>query len=652
MSSQTETDNDTQSLLKEARKCLKKAQDAERENRELAVEDLKFLNSDQWDESLKQQRKVEGRPCLTINRLPAFIDQVVGDQRLNRPRIKVRPADPQGDNELASIIEGLVRTIEYTSRADSVYDYTFEQAVSAGFGYFRIDIDYTSEDSFDRELRIRRIVNPFAVYFDPSAKEMDLSDARWCILTDVISREEFKKRFSDAQPLDFEGAGKGEEFQGWFEKDKVRIAEYWVKEKSKKKVVLLSDGRTMDKKEADLSTKSDTSLSIIEERDSEKYEVKQYLISGNEILDGPTEWKGKYIPIIPVLGKELNIQGKKVLRGLIRHAKDSQRMYNFWRTAAAELVALTPKAPYLLTPEQLEGFEEQWRQANIKTYPYLLYNKTDGSVPQRTSPATVPQGVFTEAQVSVDDMKATTNVHDASLGLQGNETSGKAIMARQREGDVGNFAFIDNLCRAISYAGRILVDLIPKIYDTERIIRIRKEDDSEEAVPINKQITDRHFNPVVINDITQGQYDVMVDTGPNYTTQRMEAVEGMLEFARILPDNAHLFADLIAKNMDWPGASEIFERLQILLPPQMRKQDEEKPPVPTLPPPPKVQIEMAKIQSKEKIELLKLELEKMIAQAKLGLDTKELELKIIDAMRELMGPAPENPAMMLSRKMV
>ncbi len=556
-------------LLREARENRRKAEAAERENRIAALEDLKFVNGEQWPVELKNARDAEGRPCLTINRLPSFIDRVVGDQRQGRPRIKVRPADAGSDPVIAGILGGLIKNIENRSGAEAAYDAAFEQAVTMGIGYLRVETDYADGDSFDQEVLIKHIPNPFSVYLDPDTARPDRSDASWAFVTENVGRDEFRRRFPDARPLDADG-GLGTEFEGWFEKDRVRIAEYWVKRPVKKKVCLMSDGRTLSGDEAEEAVKAapaDAPVEVVKEREAVSHRVCQYLITGNEILEGPKEWAGKFIPIVPVIGKEMNVQGKKVLRGLVRWAKDSQRMYNYWRTIATELVTLTPKAPYLVTPEQIEGHEAMWRDANIKSFPYLLYNQTNGPAPQRQFPSATPQGVFTEAQTAIEEMKAATSVHDARLGIQGNEVTGRAIAARQRQNEAATFAFVDNLTRALAFTGRILVDLIPRIYDTDRTVCVCMEDGSEHFVPINRRTLDASGGPVVLNDLGGGSYSVAVDTGPGYATQRMEAADSMMAFARNVPEAAPVIADLIARNMDWPGAEEIADRLKKTLPP-------------------------------------------------------------------------------------
>lgn len=621
---------DKQEFLALVRERYAEAEQALNENHRLALDDIKHINGEHWPQKIREEREKDGRPCLVINRLPQFVDQVVGDARQNRPQIHVEPVDSESDPQIAKIYSGIIMNIQYQSTAPTTYDMTLEQAVRGGFGFMRVLKQYAGDDEFDQELVIKRIKNPFSVYFDPMAIEYDKSDANYCFVVENIRQKEFKQRFPNATAHNFEQSQTGSSYDGWFTNDSVRIAEYWERKPVETTIVQLSNGVVVDKSEAtpeklqEMATINEVGIpvipTILKERISKSYEIYQYILSGNDILDGPNRWDGKYIPIIPVYGKEIEIDGRTIYISLIRYAKDPQKMYDFWRSCVTESIALAPKAPYLVTPEQIEGHEQMWKTANTKSFPYLLYNASGVGIPARQMPAPVPQGAFTEAQVAVDDIKATIGMYDASLGNRSNETSGKAIMMRQREGDVGTFAFIDNLTRSITHLGRILVDLIPKVYDTERIIRIMGENGSYEKIPINTSQLDNSGYPAILNDITVGKYDVTVRTGPSYTTQRQEAAEGILQFMQYNPAQAPLMADLAAKNMNWPDSDEISRRLYKTLPFELKEPKEgEQPPQPP-PPNPELMIEMEKL----KIEHEKLELEKMKLQVDIEIERMKL----------------------------
>ena len=669
---------DDMEFLDDAKERFKACQDAERENREAALEDLKFVNGEQWNAELLQQRQADGRPCLTINRLPAFIDQVVGDQRQNRPSIKVRPVDDFSDPVVADILEGLIRNIEYASNAEAAYDISFESAVTCGFGAFRVLTDYAHDSAFEQDILIKPIRNPFSVYFDPSCNEPDYSDAKFVFVTELVEKEEFEEMYPEASISPVEG-GRGDE--DWTERlggqEHIRIAEYWYREPVQRKLVMLTDGKAMW--EEDLP--EDAEIAVGKDgkprtRDVESSQIRWCKISQTEILEGPMDWPGKYIPIVPCLGKEVNIEGKRHLRGLVRFAKDAQRMYNYWRTSTAERMAMAPKAPFLLTPEQIRGYEGMWQQANVKNQPYLLYNAiTSVNLPQRVDFPPVPTGEMQEAEIAVDEMKATTGIFDASLGAQGNETSGRAILARQKEGDTATFAFMDNLSRAIRMAGKIIIDLIPKIYDSERVVRVLGPDGAEDLVRVNGADP---MTGKLINDLGTGRYDVVVSAGPSYNTQRQEATASMMELFQAQPALFQIIGDLWISGMDWPKSEEIADRLRRMLPPQvmdpqtkqqmmMEQQQEQQmmaqaqggqPQQQAQPDPAalakmaEMELKKAEMEGKQQLEAQKLQIEAQVAMAEIEIKRQELDIQrqeLILKGREIEGKL-ENEAVKQTRE--
>ena len=642
---------DQRDFLRQARERFERAWAAERENRIEALDDLKFRAGEQWPENVKSERQAASRPTLTINRMPQFIRQVTGDIRQNKPAIKVRPVDGNSDPALARTISGIIRHIEQASDAAVAYNTAADGAATCGIGHFRIVTEYADDDAFEQDIRIRRIRNPFAVYWDPDAEALTREDARWCFVTERLPLEDFKARWPEASPVWFETNEARDELDRWWDGETVRIAEYWVKEPVTKKLALLESGETVSLD--GLGKKAVAALPVVRTREVETHKVVHYLLNGAEILEGPHDWAGRYIPVVPVCGEEVHIGDRVVRHGIIRYAKDPQRLYNYWRTTAAESVALAPKAPWLLTPRQLEGQKAKWESANKGNPPYLLYNPDPSAPPpQRTVPAHPPVAMFQEAQIAVDDLKAVTGIHDASLGAQGNETSGRAILMRQRVGDVGTFVYIDNLARAIRHAGRILVDLIPRIYDTERTVRILGEDDNETFAVIN-QVALGPDGPVVLNDLSAGKYDVEVVTGPSFSTKRIEAAESMMAFVQAVPSAAALISDLIARNMDWPGAEAIAERLKRALPPGVATDG----PVGAETPPPDPAALLAAAQAQAGLAKTQAEIEgKQLDNAKKQLDLSEgadgmealVERKVMESLAAMLNddgtPVAPKPA--------
>jgi len=580
------SDKDT---LAEALEHFKLSEEAESENRKAWIDDVRFARlGEQWPDGVKRQREIDGRPCLTINRLPAMLRQVVNDARQNKPAIKVHPVDSGAKRETAEILNGLIRNIEYTSNADVAYDTALDHAVTGGFGYFRIDVDYACDDEFDLDIKIGRIANPLTVYGDENSTAADSSDWNKAFITELYTESEFEKRWKGAEKSNWESSYRDLP-DGWRDNELVRVAEWWTREEVPAKLLKLSDGMVLYVNEymriKDILDAQ--GITVVGERDTKTNKVKQKIISGAEVLE-ENEWAGKYIPIVPVYGDEVMVEGKRHWISLTRWAKDPQQMFNYWRTASTELVALAPKAPYLGPKGAFNTDADKWATANNVSYPYIEY---DGAVmPQRQPFAGPPAGALQEALNASDDMKSTMGIYDAALGARSNETSGRAILQRQRESDTATFNYIDNLSRAIRHAGRVMVDLIPKVYNAPRIIRVIHEDGSNESVPINQPFTpDQAKSPQAqayeagktqetvdgltrIYDVTTGKYDVTCEAGPSFSTKREEAAAQMMELGRMFPPMMQVAGDLLVKNLDWPGADDIADRLKAMLPPQLQGQ--------------------------------------------------------------------------------
>lgn len=596
-------DNSDDALIATARERARDGASYWKDNWELAEDDLKFLSGDQWPDQVKNERELEQRPCLTNNVLPTFVEQIIGDQLQNKPSIKINATDvtrvPDSETgedttlkikslssgkeyELAETLQGIIKNIEYNCDAEDAYDVAFQSAVEGAFGYLRVRSDYLADDTFEQDLIIEAIENQFSVVIDPSAKKPDKSDMMWCFIDDQMLKVDFKEKYPDAsmEPVNTDSV---DDVGSWFSEQTVRVSEYFTRERVTKKVCLLSDGRSMYKEDIEgvVDELMEQGITIVRERNVKTFKTIWRKITGRDVLEGPIELKCSTVPVIPVYGKSITIKKKKIYRSAIRHSKDAQRMVNYWDSAATESVALAPKAPFSGTPEQIEGFEDEWENANTSNLSFLPFNKDNPNDrgPQRQQPAIVPSAEISLSMQATDKIKSTMGMFDASVGAQGNETSGRAIVARQRESDTGSFRFIDNLSKAIRRVGRLLVELIPTIYDTERVVRLKFPDETEDFVKLNEQIFDDEANNgegewVTISDLSIGKYDVVVTTGPAYTTQRMEAADSMMQFAAAVPQAGAVMADLIALNMDWPGADTIAERLKKIVPPNVLTKEE------------------------------------------------------------------------------
>lgn len=585
-------------ILAEEKEAFEDAQDAESDNRNLFVDDIRFGRlGEQWPEKIRKDRETEFRPCLTNNVMPTFIRQVVNDSRQNRPQIKVKPVDSNSDPATARAIGGIIRNIENQSNAAVAYDTGIDNAASGGFGYWRIAVEYDYDDSFNKCLRIKAVPNPLSVYGDPNSTCADSSDWNRAFVTDLMAKDAFAAQYKGADPIDWEGSGYDGLNAPWREDEQVLVCESWLREKMDRKILMLSSGDIVGAKEYETGRDYFDSIGVTptQERVSKSFKVTQKIMTGAEILK-TTEWAGMYIPIIPIYGEEVNLEGKRYFRSLIRDAKDAQRMANYWDTNATELVALAPRVPYIGEQGAFDA-DLNWKTANSKSHPYLQYKK-GMQLPQRQPIDSGPAaGSITESMRATDKIKGIIGLYDASLGKKSNETSGIAINARKAEGDNSTFHFHDNQTRSIRHTGCILVDLIPKVYTGEQMMRILGEDNKETSIkigqrpegqpatppePTPEQIMqgenpnvhpngygDQTGQPIEhVFDLSIGKYDVVVDTGPSVTTQREQTAGEMMDLLKAFPQAAPFIGDLLVDNLDWKHKDEIAKRLKAMMPQQ------------------------------------------------------------------------------------
>jgi hypothetical protein len=595
-------DKDTAHKLSQMRSRFKMAIAAYSDTREDQLDDLRFMagssdNHYQWPADVLsvrgsvQGQTINARPCLTINKLPQHVRQVTNEQRQNRPSPNVIPVDDDADVEVAEIFDGMIRHIEYISDADVAYDTACDNQVTYGEGYIRILTEYCDETSFDQDIKIGRIRNSFSVYMDPTIQDPCGADAEWCFITEDILKADYERLYPNAMPVSsimVQGVG-DQALSQWLSETTVRIAEYFYCDYKAETLNLYPDGTTTYQGTPQDKMLRQMGLKPTRQRKLQRKSIKWCKTNGYEIIE-EREWAGAYIPVIRVIGNEWSIEGQLEISGLVRNAKDAQRMYNYWVSQEAEMLALAPKAPFIGYGGQFEGYEEKWKTANTQNYPYLEVNPdvTDGAgnilpLPQRAQPPMAQTGLIQAKMGASEDIKAATGQYNASLGMTSNERSGRAILARQREGDVGTYHYVDNLARAIRHVGRQLVDLIPKIYDTQRIARVIGVDgeskmvrlDPNQPEPVRKMVNEQGVVVAKIYNPGVGKYDVKVTTGPSYLTKRQESMDAM---SQILQGNPNLWAaagDLFVKNMDWPGAQEMAQRLKKMIDPKLLQEDDD-----------------------------------------------------------------------------
>jgi len=585
-----------------ARKRLNIAIEATNQNRIYQVQDLRFLagspdNKFQWPEAVVALRENDPngpRPCLTINKLPQHVLQVTNEQRQNRPSIKIIPVDNKGDVEVAEVLTGIVRHIEYASDADAAYSTGGDSQVAIGEGYVRVLSDYTDTRSFEQDLQILGVKNAFSVYMDPIGLQKDPTGAacEWCFIVEDLSEDEFERQYPEADPINWDLAGTGDEWKAWFpDSNTVRIAEYYCFRYEERTLQLWADGATTLEGDEQEAMRVTVGLAPIKTRKTTVRQLMWQKMNGCEIID-ERELPGKYLPVVRMVGNEWYIDGRMVCAGLVRNAKDAQRMFNYWKSTETETLALAPKAPFVGPAEAFEGHEDQWQQANTKNFAYLKYNGFNEAgeridKPERQQPPMPPVGIVNAALGAADDIKSATGQYDPSLGNNPQAKSGVALQREQRKTDVGVFHYIDNQARAVRQVGRIIVDLIPKYYDTRRIARIIGEQQETDHVMIDpsmpqaiqKTKDETGIEQIAINP-SIGKYDVIVSVGPSFTSKRQEAAQMMGEVLQGNPQLMGVIGDLYFKMLDVPGAEEIAKRLKKTLPPGLAEEEDGKEPEP------------------------------------------------------------------------
>ena len=596
-------------IVRDALEQFEYSEEGSVENREAYEEDTKFSRgSDQWPAAVKKQRVQEGRPVLTINKLPALIRSVVNESKQNKPGIVVAPVDNGADQDTADVIQGLTRSIERNSNAQIAYGTAVDHAVTGGFGFFRLDIDYAHPETFELEVGIKRIPNALSVHWDTASTEFDASDWSYAFISDHLDKEDFKRDYPDASMVPFDGNTMSDASAKWLDDDRIRVSEYFKRVEKERKLIQIKQNNPETGQDDILTVRWDqvpqlaaaffegqgvqdvnleekglaesfiqaANITIVGEREAKYFEVMRYMINGVEVLSEEL-WPGSTIPICPVWGEEYYMDGVRWFKSLIRDAKDSQTMHNFWRSATTELVALAPKAPWVgpkgFIPADDEN-ETKWAHANSRSYAYLEFEPSAGA-PERQAFAGVPSGAMNEAVAANEDIQAITGIYPSAIGARSNETSGRAILARERQGDVSNFHFIDNLARAIQYAGRCIVEVIPSVYSTRETIRILGEDNTEKVVQLTQESGGVKGQDKLYN-LSVGRYDVTVKIGPSFSTQREETRETLIELMRAVPASAPIVGDALLEHMDFIGNDKIAKRLKAMLPQEIRALEDEK----------------------------------------------------------------------------
>lgn len=646
-------------LLRQARSRFHSARKSDKRERQLADEDTRFAINDegcQWDKKTREIREGANppRPCLVMNKTAEKIMQTEGEFRKLKPSIKVKAVDNLADPKVAEIIASIIRNIEYNSTARAAYNTSHSCVLHGGRGFWRINIEDSEDDPFEQDVAIGRIPNSLSVTTDPAAKKIDKSDGNFLFISEDIPTETFKAKYPDIAIEDWPD---DESYNSWRSDDTVRIAEYWWKEEGTKTAYRVERNGT-------LSTVWELNKNeiAIKEKEVNHPKIRWCKMVASEILEGPfDDWPGKYIPIVSEIGIETNINGVQKTRGMTRFAKEPQQRYNYWASAESEQVG-SVKEPYLMTPKMMGKHQSQWDLAATKNYKYLFVepdSRMAGSWPKREAPQQVSTATLAAKEGMEHDIMSAMNVYRASLGDEGSEISGKAINARTNQSNISGYNYTDMFEYALIYSAKVLIDIIPYIYDSEQIIRIRGEDGSERRVPINarpdspimeqfKDLDDEFLiktdNSEYINDISIGKYDVVATIGASYTTQREESLDKLIRVFETMPKLADSSPDLLVALLDMPMSDELLKRAKKLVPPGLRTLDPDEEPEEPEGPTPEQAIEMKDQQLKES----ELQLKGFIETSKA--ETEELKVQM-DGMAKLMTAESKEQGQQLSEIM-
>lgn len=563
---------DDKDLLDEAKSLFSRAKDAWSEIYQEAQNDLYFLSDvpgSQWDQRAYDKRLTKGKPALEMDQLDKYINQVVNEERMSTPTINIIPDGAGSAKEDAEAFQGIIRNIEYQSDADTAYDTGAESAVKCSLGFIGVDHEF-EEDSFNQRLKIRRIVNPLSVYLDPESIEIDGSDAMYAFEIEIITAKEFKKLYPEKAPVSFSDEPNVKPANR--DEQSVTLVQLYKIEEVTQQVGTL-DGINMEPVQ--------DGIQYLQTRKITKRIVRRYRLSGQDVL-AETTFPGRYIPLVPVYGREMWRDGKRYLLSLIRKAKPAQQMYNMMKSLEVELIMRQPRSNFMASSAAIENYANDWK--NPENVAVLQYNHVDEAqqpIPQPTPlpPPQYPVAIGQAAQEAVQAIKDATGIYDAALGMKSNETSGIAIQRRQQEGDVATFHFADNRVKSICQVGRVLLFAIPEIYDTARVTQIIDQEENPKLIGVNGAMAEGQEKPINLN---KGKFTVKVTTGASFTTRRQEAAQLMGDAIKAAPQLMQVMGDLYFENMDMPGAQEIANRLKKTMPPNLVDGDDKNPEVANL----------------------------------------------------------------------
>lgn len=588
-------------ILTEAKKRFAFCEQWEGYTRQMWMDDYRFAhadsdNQDQWPDQLLVSRELDQKPTLTVNKTRIHDLQIVNDAKQNKTGIVVHPTSTEATYEAAEVYEDVVRHIEYMSRAQQGYDKAIEHMVFAGWGECRVITQYSREGVpeneadmndpafWEQDIIIKGIPDPLTVFHDPDAKEADKSDQEFAFVFDDMTKDRFRREYPNQTEAMNSTPGL---YDGWITDDHIRVAEYWRRKHKIETIISIVDpetGRRRTAKKSDVSGELLRQMKLdpvweYRERETDNVTIQCLKIAGSKIIDR-YDWLGQWIPIVPAIGEEVVFQGQVDRKSHTRYLKDPQRIYNYNTSAAVETGALQTKTPWIGPAVTFESYEEYYAAANVQNVAFLPYKHRDDDgqeipAPKRVDPPQSSPAFLQGLEIAQNEMMMASGQYQSQFGQNENATSGKAINERQRQGDNATYHFVDGAAIMVRQIGRIVVDLIPKYYDTPRILKIRGEDGSITNIQINpnaqqavQQIEGPTEEASLIFNPNIGRYAVEVDVGPSYATKRQEAWNAMVQILTQSPQLISIVGDLLFQNGDFPGSDDIAQRLRRMVPPQ------------------------------------------------------------------------------------
>jgi hypothetical protein len=559
-------------ILEDARNRYDEALSMETDNRKTSSICSQFVDGNQWDTDQKMFRRGRDRPIITINKLRKLITNKIGQVKRSKLGLTIIPTGGQASKEGALLRQALIRTVEYQSNAKAAYYTALQQAYEGGYGYFRMITEY-EKDSFYQNIVIKRVPNRYSVIYDQNAQMPTYEDAEYAFVVDILSKDKFKNLWPNVKlPNNIE---QPYGVNPWYTEDTVTIAEYFWKEPYREEVWKLESGRVVTPEEIERLYKTDTVDALLEEDPREdirtqlSYKIKWVKMTHDKILEGPTDFPGDYIPIIPVLAYEFNDEGRRKFRGIAYDALDPSRLYNYYKVTIAELLAAAPKTTRMLTPEQIQGHQWMWDELSVNPRTYVLYNSIpDQPPPLKEDPMGIPMGAASEAQAASADILDTTGIYPSSLGQPSSDRTGRAIRTRNAAVDATMFPYVDNFLDSLLYCGKVLLSMIPEVYSSERIVHMLSENGELRAVTLNDNsvdLTSPELKQQIENDMNIGSYGAIPAIGAGYDTHRQETAASMMDLLQFAPAIWPIVLPRVAELMDWQGSRQISQEIQQLM---------------------------------------------------------------------------------------